>query len=77
MKNLFTTRLQELIRESGKKQNQISSELNITKQKLSNWKLGYIEPCFDELLSIALYFDVTTDFLLGLEDEFGTKRKQE
>ncbi len=69
MKNKFIVRIHELICESGKKQNAICRELGISKQKLSNWKTGYTEPCLDDLMMLALYFDVSSDYLLGLEDE--------
>ena len=75
MKNLLPVKLSELIQESGKTQNKISAELQIPKQKLSNWKTGYTEPNLDDLIALALYFEVSTDYLLGLEDETGTKRK--
>ena len=68
MKNLLSVKLSELIRESGKTQNKISAELKIPKQKLSNWKTGYTEPNLDDLITLALYFHVSTDYLLGLED---------
>ncbi len=75
MNNKFTLRLQELIQESGKTQNKISADLGIVKQKLSNWKLGVIEPNLDDLIMLAKYFEVSTDYLLGLEDETGAKTK--
>ncbi len=73
MKNIFASRLSELIRESGKNQNHICADLKITKQKFSNWKTGYCEPNLDDLIMLALYFDVSADFLLGIEDETGAK----
>lgn len=71
--NLFIPRLKELLKNSEKMQKEICEELQIPKQKLSNWKSGYTEPNLDDLISIAIYFDVTTDYLLGLEDETGAK----
>ena len=73
MKNKFALRLGELIAENGKTQNAICSDLHISKQKLSNWKTGYTEPNLDDFLMLALYFDVTSDYLLGLEDETGAR----
>ena len=75
MKNKFADRLGELIGESGKTQNAICTELHIPKQRLSNWKTGYTEPDMDALCMHALYFDVSTDYLLGLVDETGAKMK--
>lgn len=75
MNKNFTLRLQELIQESGKTQNKISADLGIVKQKLSNWKIGIIEPNLDDLIMLAEYFEVSTDYLLGLEDATGAKTK--
>ena len=71
--NAFTERLTELIVESGKMQKDICAELGIPKQKLTRWKTGYNEPSLDEIVTIAEYFNVTCDFLLGMEDDTGTK----
>ena len=68
MKNLLAKRLTELISESGKTQNEIAFDLKISKQKLSNWKLGYFEPELDTVLLLAEYFNVSTDYLLGKTD---------
>ncbi len=67
--NLFVKRLNELIKDSGKQQNAICKDLGIYKQKLSKWKTGYCEPSLDDLIMIANYFEVSTDYLLGIEDE--------
>ena len=77
MRNKFADRLGELICESGKTQNAISAELNIPKQKLSNWKTAYTEPSMDDLMMLALYFDVSADYLLGLVDETGVRIKSD
>ena len=73
MKSKFTARLTELITESGKTQNSICRELHIAKQKLSNWKTGYTEPCIEDIIMLTLYFDVSADYLLGIVDETGAR----
>ncbi len=65
--NEFTERLKSLIAGSGKTQSQISAEMGITKQKLSQWKSGYIQPNIDDIIMLAKYFDVSSDYLIGLE----------
>ena len=72
--NLFTQRLKELIITSEKKQKDICEDLGISKQKLSKWKTGYNEPCIDELMILANYFEVSLDYLVGMEDEIGGKK---
>lgn len=66
--SLLNKRLTELIDGSGKQQNDICKDLGIYKQKLSRWKTGYTEPTLDDLIMLAKYFEVSTDYLLGLED---------
>ena len=72
--NLFVVRLKELLASSGKMQKEICADMNISKQKLSKWKTGYNEPSLDEIIMIARYFDVSADYLLGLDDDINTKR---
>ncbi len=71
--SVFKEKIAELISESGKMQKDICAELGIPKQKLTRWKTGYNEPSLDELVMIAEYFNTTSDYLLGLEDETGSK----
>ena len=68
MKNQFITRFKELLESSGKMQKDICNELGISKQKLSKWKTGYTEPNLDDIILIANYFQVTTDYLLGIDE---------
>ncbi|MCL2177103.1 MAG: helix-turn-helix domain-containing protein [Firmicutes bacterium] len=63
-------RLNTSMQLSGKTQAQISSELNVRHQKLSKWKLGYHEPCLHDLVMLADYFEVTTDYLLGRTNDY-------
>ena len=65
----FLYRFRGLLEEYGKPQKDICADLGIRCQKLSNWKTGYSEPNFDDLAMLAEYFDVSTDYLLGITDE--------
>lgn len=40
--------------------------LGVSKQCVSNWENGYIQPSLDMFIKIAQYFNVSTDYLLGL-----------
>lgn len=72
--NCFKSRLAELLKQSGKKQTEICCEMNIEKQKMTHWKSGYIEPNIDDLIMLARYFNVSIDYLVGLENDDGTKK---
>jgi transcriptional regulator with XRE-family HTH domain len=41
----------------------------VTKQSVSNWENENIMPSVDMLVKIADFFNVSTDFLLGLTDK--------
>lgn len=52
----------------GWSQVQLAKRLNISKQTVSNWENDNIQPSIDMLVRLSKLFNVTTDFLLGLED---------
>jgi transcriptional regulator with XRE-family HTH domain len=45
----------------------------MSKNQIHYWIKNKAEPDLETLKKIALYFNVTTDYLLGLENEDGTK----
>lgn len=47
---------------------QLATELNVSKQTVSNWENNNILPSIDMLIKIARFFSVSTDYLLGLDD---------
>lgn len=67
--SLFIPRFRDLLKEIGRQQKEICADLGISTQKLSKWKTGYSEPNFDDLAMLAEYFDVSTDYLLGITDD--------
>ncbi|MEG2822722.1 MAG: helix-turn-helix domain-containing protein, partial [Lachnospiraceae bacterium] len=58
--------LRELRTLKGLKQSSITTVLNISQSAYSLYELGKREPTFDTLIKIAEFFDVSTDYLLGL-----------
>ncbi len=67
--SLFLSNFRKLLQSSDKTQTEICADLKIRTQKLSNWKTGYCEPNFDDMIMLADYFGVTTDYLLGRTDD--------
>lgn len=65
---LFKERLKELRKEKHLSQTELANELKVSQRCVSGWETGYREPDFKTLEEIAKYFEVTTDFLLGLTD---------
>lgn len=60
-------RLRELRVSRGLNQIEFGEKLNVTKQSVSNWENGNIQPSIDMLIKIAEIYSVSTDYLLGLD----------
>ena len=71
----FSTVLESLLKEKGIMQKKLCADLGVSKNQLHYWIKNKAEPDLEILTEIAAYFEVSTDFLLGLEDEFGNKIK--
>lgn len=67
----FITKLKELREENNIQQKELADILNVSKSTISGWEVGRNEPNQEMLIKIATYFNVTIDFLLGREDDFG------
>lgn len=66
--NIFAQRLRELRQEKGLSMKQLAKELNTTDAAVSNWENEINEPKISYLKAIAQYFNVSADYLLGLEN---------
>ncbi|MEG2822723.1 MAG: helix-turn-helix domain-containing protein [Lachnospiraceae bacterium] len=62
----FGERLRELREKSEMKQLEVSHLLHVSQSSYSYYELGKREPQTDTLIKIAEFFDVSTDYLLGL-----------
>ena len=59
--------LKDLREKRGLMQKDVANELKISRQVYNNYELGKREPDYDMLARIADYYEVTTDYLLGIE----------
>ncbi|WP_254056398.1 XRE family transcriptional regulator, partial [Clostridioides difficile] len=62
---IFSKRLRELIKEKGVTLNILGKKLEISTDLLSKYENNIISPKSDDIIKLAHYFDVTTDYLLG------------
>ena len=65
---MLGTRIKELRKEFGLSQVELALRMEVTKQTISNWENENIQPSVDMLVGLANVFNVTTDYLLGLDD---------
>ena len=64
----FAERLRVLIEEKDVTQREVAEQLHIALSTLNGYVNGYREPDFITLASLSKYFEVSTDYLLGLSD---------
>lgn len=62
-------RLKELRKARKLSQVRLAMELNLNQNTISRYENGEREPGIAELISIADYFDVSVDYLIGRTDE--------
>ncbi|MBR1974788.1 MAG: helix-turn-helix transcriptional regulator [Clostridia bacterium] len=67
-KTYFPERLKELRLEKEIGQDRLAKDLQIGNGTISLWENGLREPKLSSLVMLAEYFDVSIDYLVGLED---------
>ena len=66
--NTFGEKLKELRMEKGLSQKALAEQLGCNQSMISFWENGINEPTITNLLNLSKIFEVSTDYLLGLED---------
>ena len=64
----FKERLKELRKENHLSQAELAKELQVSQRSISSWETGFRQPDFETLEMLAKFFNVTTDYLLGVTD---------
>lgn len=70
---MFGIKLKELRLEKHLTQKQLSNILECNQSMITRWEKEECEPTETIIKKVAVYFDVSADYLLGLEDETGEK----
>lgn len=65
---IFQERLRLLRTEKGVSQKQVAEKLGITEVGYQNYEVGRRKPNFDIIPSIADFFNVSLDYLVGRSD---------
>lgn len=63
----MSEKIRNLRKDFNISQVELATRLGVTKQCVSNWENDNILPSVDMLVKIAKYFNVSTDYLLGLD----------
>lgn len=67
--NVFGTRVKDLREKKSLSMEQLAKELKVTKSRVNMWENNGTLPRGEVLIELAKFFDVTTDYLLGKDDE--------
>lgn len=70
--NLLNEKLKELRAEKKLTQKELANFLSVPIPTLSHWECGYAEPSCDDIINLCNFFNVSTDYLLGRTDDFGS-----
>jgi len=66
---IFNKRLKKLRKNKGLTQKELAEHIDVVQSKISSWETERLEPNLYRLIQLADYFGVTTDYLLGREEE--------
>ena len=66
--NKFAERLKDLRQQNNLTQRQLTKQTGFSQPAIARWEANLQIPNIDVAITFAKYFNVTTDYLLGLED---------
>lgn len=73
MSQIFGERLREIRTEKKYTQQQIATIFNVSKMTISAWETNKQEPSIEDIKKLCYIFKVSSDYLLGIEDESGRR----
>lgn len=68
-------RIRDLRKQKRMSQTELAKSAGVSQTTVTAWETGKAEPSSSAITSLADYFDVTTDYLLGRPDKKEKKRK--
>lgn len=68
MKSILATNIYELRQELGISQQELAKRVGVSQKAIDFWEKGINEPKASYIISLARVFNVSADFLLGLEN---------
>lgn len=68
MKLSFGEKVKNLREDADLNQTQLGKKVGMTQRKISYIECGKCEPSIEDILAFCRFFNVSSDFLLGLSD---------
>ena len=69
-RQLFGERLKLLRTEKNVGQNQLAKDLDLSNASISYWETGKQLPTAEAIYKLALFFNVSADYLLGIKKDW-------
>ena len=69
----FNEKLKIIRKEKGYTQKDIYTILKVSPNCYASWEQGRTQPDIEHIKELCVIFDISADFLLGLEDDAGRK----
>ena len=66
---MLSDKIKELRKKKGLTQEELASELNVSRQAITKWETGEGTPDLDNIRNIALFFHVSVDYLVDSKTE--------
>ena len=64
----FAENLMTLRKQRGWSQEELGSQIKVTRQTVSKWEMGQSTPELEKLVELSKLFDMSLDQLVGLEE---------
>lgn len=68
MKDNLGTKIFELRKERNLSQSELAKKIGVSQKAIDFWEKGINEPKASYIVKLAIFFNVTSDYLLGLID---------
>ncbi len=73
----LSEQIQALRKRENHSQEELAHMLNISRQAVSKWESGLVQPELDNIIKLAKLYNVSTDYLLMGEESFAEEPKAE
>ena len=68
---IFADRLKELMQLNGLSNHKLAKEISVQRKSIINWLNGINYPRYDAFIRLANFFNVSTDYFVGISDDYG------
>lgn len=65
---ILDERIKELREQNGLTQTELAKKIGVTRSSVNGWEMGISIPSIMKLVELAMFFHVTTDYLLGMDN---------